>query len=183
MAYFNIYKVYSSIDINFNMENCISKKLKVYLKFQVYERKEEFNDMEISLNDTEIDEFSIAYESPNIYNYDYKAKINNFMCSANINIPDLPEYEELFLGKKVIRVLLGFYIYQDENLISTPMDDDEEEDYDFDYNDEYDYLKNMEILIHMLYLSLIEEKVVINQQECLQLYKRNRIKLLNNFYF
>ena len=141
MAYFNIYKVYSSIDINFNMENCISKKLKVYLKFQVYERKEEFNDMEISLNDTEIDEFSIAYESPNRYNYDYKAKINNFMCSANINIPDLPEYEELFLGKKVIRVLLGFYIYQDENLISTPMDDDEEEDYDFDYNDEYDYLK------------------------------------------
>lgn len=142
LAYFNIYNVYSSIDINFNMENCVSKKLKVYLKFQVYERKEEFNDMEISLNDTEIDDFAIAYESPNRYNYDYKAKINNFMCSANINIPDLPEYQEIFLGKMVIRALLGFYIYQDENLISAPMDDDdEEEDYDFDYYDEYDYLK------------------------------------------
>ena len=27
--------------------------------------------MEISLNDTEIDDFALAYESPNRYNYDY----------------------------------------------------------------------------------------------------------------
>ena len=138
LAYFNIYKVYSSIDINFNMENCLSKQLKIYLKFQVYEKKEEFNDIEISLNDTEIDEFSLNYESPNRYNYDYKAKIKNMMCTANINIPDVPEYEELFLGKKVIRALIGFYIYQDDDIISTPMEDDEDED---DYYDEINYYK------------------------------------------
>ena len=137
LAFFDMYKLYSSIEINFNMEKCVSKKLKIYLKFELFEHKEDFNDMEININETEIDmdPLSLAYETPNRYNYDYKTKIKNFMCSANINIPDLPLYEEIFMGKKLIRALIGFYITEDENIISSPMEEeffeDEDEDYEF----------------------------------------------------
>lgn len=125
IAYFDIYKIHSSIDINFNMEKCISKKLKIYLKFEVFEHKEEFNDIQVNLNETglDMDPFSLAYETPNRYNFDYKIKIKNFLCSANINILDLPLYDELFIGKYFIIPLIDFYIYEDENIISTPMED------------------------------------------------------------
>ena len=139
LAFFDIYNSFSSIEINFNMEKCVSKKLKIYLKFELYEKKEDFNDKEIYLNETELDmdPISFAFETPNKYNYDYKAKINNFMCSANINIPDLPSYEEIFMGKKLIRALISFYIYPDENMISTPMEEDYEDDDEY-----YEFLKN-----------------------------------------
>ena len=140
LAFFNLHKVYTGLDINFNMEDCVSKKVKIYIKFEIFENKEEFDDIEIKLNETELDEnpLSFAYEIPNKYNYDFKAKINNFMCSANINIPDLPLYEEIFMGHKLIRVLISFNIYQDENIFSTPMDDD----YYYDEYEEQIYRKN-----------------------------------------
>lgn len=145
LAYFNIFKVYSSIDVNFNMKNCASKKLKIYLKFEVYDKKEDFmnqdfdKDLSDIFNDNDDEDINLSYyyEVPSEHNYDYKATIYNFMCSANINIPDLPEYEDLFIGKKVVRALLSFNIVQDdENFISKPMevDDDDEDDY-------YDYKK------------------------------------------
>ena len=139
LAFFNIYNSFSSIDINFNMEKCVSKKLKIYLKFELYEKKEDFNDIHVTLNETELDSdpLSFAFETPNKYNYDYKTKINNFMCSANINIPELPNYEEIFIGKKLIRALIGFYLYDDENIISAPMEEDYDEDEEY-----YEFLKH-----------------------------------------
>ena len=140
-AYFDISGKYSSFDINFNMENCVSKKLKIYLKFEIFEKKQDFNDMEVYLNDTDIDmdPLSYAYSSPNKYNFDYKTKIKNFMCSANINIPDLPQYDEIFSEARIVRALLGFYIFEDDKLIYTPM---EEEDIDSLDEDEQNYLKH-----------------------------------------
>lgn len=142
LAFFNIFKVYSSIDVNFNMENCVSKKLNIYLKFEVYDKKEDFmnqdfdKDLSDILNDKDDEDIDLSYyyEVPTEYNYDYKATINNFMCSANINIPDLPEYEDLFIGKKLVRALLSFSIVEDdENFISKPMEIDEDDDDDIDY--------------------------------------------------
>jgi hypothetical protein len=127
------------------MENCVSKKLNIYLKFEIYDKKEDFinqdfdKDLSDIFNDNDDDldiDLSYYYEVPTEYNYDYKATINNFMCSANINIPDLPEYEDLFIGKKLVRALLSFNIVQDDdNFISKPMeiDDDDEDDADYIY--------------------------------------------------
>ena len=147
LAFFDISGKYSSIDINFSMENCVSKKLKIYLKFEIFEKKQDFNDMEVYLNETDMDmdPLSYAYSSPNKYNYDYKTKIKNFMCSANINVPDFPEYEEVISGTKIVRALLGFYIYPDDNLVYTPMEEEEDfDDLDLDYEEEKQYLKNIQ---------------------------------------